>query len=175
MLESKLEVPELNEFASTMESHQWNDIATDRLVAYRKLCVDRAVKHSKAHHKRQMQYKGLQIPILVLSGFIALLSSLNTCNGDFAIPIAVLTAINGIALSIGSFLEYGKKASRHQEVSNDYKRLLRSIDMTLFLVPEERDSPKYTFEVVSKELDMIAQDEPSLAPSQSPEVSESKH
>lgn len=167
-MDRTLNPPSLKQFtAHRVYANAWTQMATERLMLYRRFCVENIQRHQLASRLKQKQYQATQIPIYIVSGIITLLSSYNTNKRELSPWVTAMTVLNSVLVSILGFLAFGEKAASHVNSAKAYKRILRDIDTILYLHPEDRDPPKLVFEVMERELDMICHEDLLLTPENS--------
>lgn len=143
----------------------WTETTQDKFEEYLRVCKENAKKHTEASKYFSKWYRWTTYPILILGGTNAVLASLNAsddASGDLSLPIAIMSGIYATAHALSSFVEYGQRSSSHNLTANNYAALARGMEAQLWLKPEERDTPKFNFEVVSRDFSAIASTEPHL-------------
>lgn len=142
----------------------WTETTQDKFEEYLVKCNEKAHLHGKAAAYFSKWYRWTTYPVLVMGGVNTVIASLNVRDGSerMSYVIAVLSGVHATAQAFSSFVEFGKRCEGHLRSANGYSALARNIESQLWLQPSERDTPKFNFEVVSREFQTIASTEPFI-------------
>lgn len=145
----------------------WTQTVQTAFEEYRLVCQEKQLQHLHAQVYFSKWYRWTTYPVLFFASVISVLASMNVQATDSSInylslTIAICTGIHTLGLAFMNFVEYGKRSSNHNLSSVNYASVERYILSQILLKPSERDSPKFDFEVVSREFDAIAATEPPV-------------
>lgn len=142
----------------------WTEIVQDKFEEYLRICKEKSTLHGEASSYYSKWYRYVTYPIIVVGGVNTVIASLNVRdkNIDLSYIIAILSGVHATTQAISSFVEYGKRSNEHSLTAIGYASLARYIESQLWLKPAERDTPKFNFEVVTREMYSICTNEPSL-------------
>jgi len=140
---------------------EWTETLNKKFNSYVLFCYQKNEEHNAASIYFSKLYRLITYPLLVLSSVITMLASLNVSNDIeyLDIYIAVLTGLYSVIHSISTFVEYGNRSKCHEHTSNQYLSLARSLESQLFFETSKREHPRVMYEIVSRELFTISQNE----------------
>ncbi len=150
----------------------WSENIQDKFESYLRICNNKSMQHSAAQSYFSKWYRWTTYPLLIMGGVNAVIASLNASDGEdgLSLIIAILSGVYATSNAIVSFVEYGKRSDAHNLTANNYAALARSMEAQIWLKPVERDTPKFNFEVVSRDFNSIASTEPAVPNSVSKSV-----
>lgn len=162
------EIIDLKKVSTEEEFDAWTQTVQEAFFQYSKECETHVKRHALAEQYFKRWYRYTTYPVIIITAVVSVMATLNVSDDShlhtdsrlFKILLVVISTLHTILVGYIQFVEYGTRASRHNFAHLGYAHLERLIKREVILKPNERDTPKFDFEIVSRELDAIAVNEP---------------
>lgn len=155
-------IPLEEQVIETSYDHGWTDTVQFAFERYRTTCQIKQKEHTDSQRYFSKWYRWTTYPILIFASTNSIIAAINATENEatYSLAVAIMTGVHTLLLALANFVEYGKRASYHNLSSSGYASIERYINSQILVKPAERDSPKFNFEVISREFEAIAANEP---------------
>jgi len=111
-----------------------------------------SILHNLAYEKYQFRSNIINIPVIVLSSVIGLLTGMNIQNDDMFIILSTGSIFVSVIKSIDSYFQLQKRAEGHRICSLQFQQIFNKIQIELSLVREQRQNPKDMLALIKTDL-----------------------
>ena len=164
---------ELNEFVNLRLEDQaqekiygddWTESAQDKLEAWKINTIECSALHEKARRKWTAFRDFLKLPSFGLTALSAFTMGINQFYGRQYLSVLALGLTSSDLFLKAVYYHYSpsERAERHNEASNAYAGLCRSIDYQIYLPPNKRPDVEVAFVQVTTELNAIGSRAPPV-------------
>ena len=111
-----------------------------------------SILHNLSYEKYQFRSNIINIPVIVLSSVIGLLTGMNIQNDDMFIILSTGSIFVSVIKSIDSYFQLQKRAEGHRICSLQFQQIFNKIQIELSLVREQRQNPKDMLALIKTDL-----------------------
>jgi hypothetical protein len=111
-----------------------------------------SILHNLAYEKYQFRSNIINIPVIVLSSVIGLLTGMNIQNDDMFIILSTGSIFVSVIKSIDSYFQLQKRAEGHRICSLQFQQIFNKIQIELSLVRGQRQNPKDMLALIKTDL-----------------------
>ena len=111
-----------------------------------------SILHNLAYEKYQFRSNIINIPVIVLSSVIGLLTGMNIQNDDMFIILSTGSIFVSVINSIDSYFQLQKRAEGHRICSLQFQQIFNKIQIELSLVRGQRQNPKDMLALIKTDL-----------------------
>lgn len=111
-----------------------------------------SILHNLAYEKYQFRSNIINIPVIVLSSVIGLLTGMNIQNDDMFIILSTGSIFVSVIKSIDSYFQLQKRAEGHRICSLQFSQIFKKIQIELSLQREMRTNPKDMLALIKTDL-----------------------
>ena len=111
-----------------------------------------SILHNLAYEKYQFRSNIINIPVIVLSSVIGLLTGMNIQNDDMFIILSTGSIFVSVIKSIDSYFQLQKRAEGHRICSLQFQQIFNKIQIELSLVRQQRQNPKDMLALIKTDL-----------------------
>jgi hypothetical protein len=152
-----------------IKTKSWNQAEIDLLKVWGEIAASSRVIHDKSYRKFKKMNYWFTIPAIILNSLLGLATYARTSfpvdHRDSTVPLAIGAMNVGISVStaISQFLKIAERQSEHNNASQSYGELARTILTELKLPPHERGySGSEMIAIAKAELDRLIKQSPSM-------------
>ena len=142
----------------------WTETAQDKLEYWKLNAVECAALHEKAR-KQWTRFRDLvKLPSFGLTALSAFTMGINQFYQDQTLNVVVLGLTSADLFLKAVYYHYSpsERAEQHNEASNAYSGLCRSIDYQLYLPPDKRPDVEVAFVQATTEMNAIGSRAPPV-------------
>lgn len=142
----------------------WTDTAQDKLESWKINAVENSALHEKARKKWTRFRDTLKLPSFGLTALAAFTMGINQFYEKQSLNVVALglTSFDLFLKAVYYHYSPSERAEKHNEASNAYAGLCRSIDYQVYLPPNKRPDVEVAFVQVTTELDAIGSRAPPI-------------
>ena len=142
----------------------WTSSTQERFEHYLKLCNLMAIQNGLAQSYFTRLHIYYALPSFLFSTLAAFfVTRMGESNDVVTYYFAVVTSMMSVLVEgVHNILGYQAKSMAHNKTAFRYGSLAREIEGQLFMKPKDRDSPKFNFEITSRDFNTIASEEPMI-------------
>jgi len=111
-----------------------------------------SILHSLSYDKYQFRSNIINIPVIVLSSVIGLLTGMNIQNDDMFIILSTGSIFVSVIKSIDSYFQLQKRAEGHRICGLTFSQISKKIQIELSLSREQRQNPKDMLSLIKTDL-----------------------
>ena len=111
-----------------------------------------SILHNLSYEKYQFRSNIINIPVIVLSSVIGLLTGMNIQNDDMFIILSTGSIFVSVIKSIDSYFQLQKRSEGHRICSLQFQQIFNKIQIELSLVREQRQNPKDMLALIKTDL-----------------------
>ena len=111
-----------------------------------------SILHNLAYEKYQFRSNIINIPVIVLSSVIGLLTGMNIQNDDMFIILSTGSIFVSVIKSIDSYFQLQKRAEGHRICSLQFSQIFKKIQIELSLHKDMRSNPKDMLALIKTDL-----------------------
>lgn len=111
-----------------------------------------SILHNLAYDKYQFRSNIINIPVIVLSSVIGLLTGMNIQNDDMFIILSTGSIFVSVIKSIDSYFQLQKRSEGHRICSLQFSQIFKKIQIELSLQREARSNPKDMLALIKTDL-----------------------
>lgn len=111
-----------------------------------------SILHNLSYEKYQFRSNIINIPVIVLSSVIGLLTGMNIQNDDMFIILSTGSIFVSVIKSIDSYFQLQKRSEGHRICSLQFSQIFNKIQIELSLVREQRQNPKDMLALIKTDL-----------------------
>lgn len=111
-----------------------------------------SILHNLAYEKYQFRSNIINIPVIVLSSVIGLLTGMNIQANEMFIILSTGSIFVSVIKSIDSYFQLQKRAEGHRICSLQFQQIFNKIQIELSLVREQRQNPKDMLALIKTDL-----------------------
>jgi hypothetical protein len=111
-----------------------------------------SILHNLSYEKYQFRSNIINIPVIVLSSVIGLLTGMNIQNDDMFIILSTGSIFVSVIKSIDSYFQLQKRAEGHRICSLQFQQIFNKIQIELSLIREQRQNPKDMLALIKTDL-----------------------
>lgn len=111
-----------------------------------------SILHNLAYEKYQFRSNIINIPVIVLSSVIGLLTGMNIQNDDMFIILSTGSIFVSVIKSIDSYFQLQKRAEGHRICSLQFQQIFNKIQIELSLMRSQRQNPKDMLALIKTDL-----------------------
>jgi len=111
-----------------------------------------SILHNLAFEKYQFRSNIINIPVIVLSSVIGLLTGMNIQNDDMFIILSTGSIFVSVIKSIDSYFQLQKRSEGHRICSLQFSQIFKKIQIELSLQREMRTNPKDMLALIKTDL-----------------------
>jgi len=111
-----------------------------------------SILHNLAYEKYQFRSTIINIPVIVLSSVIGLLTGMNIQNDDMFIILSTGSIFVSIIKSIDSYFQLQKRAEGHRICALQFSQMFKKIQIELSLQRDMRSNPKDMLTLIKTDL-----------------------
>lgn len=111
-----------------------------------------SILHNLAYEKYQFRSNIINIPVIVLSSVIGLLTGMNIQNDDMFIILSTGSIFVSVIKSIDSYFQLQKRAEGHRICSLQFSQIFKKIQIELSLQRDTRTNPKDMLTLIKTDL-----------------------
>jgi hypothetical protein len=111
-----------------------------------------SILHNIAYEKYQFRSNIINIPVIVLSSVIGLLTGMNIQNDDMFIILSTGSIFVSVIKSIDSYFQLQKRSEGHRICSLQFSQIFKKIQIELSLQREMRTNPKDMLALIKTDL-----------------------
>jgi hypothetical protein len=111
-----------------------------------------SILHNLSYEKYQFRSNIINIPVIVLSSVIGLLTGMNIQNDDMFIILSTGSIFVSVIKSIDSYFQLQKRAEGHRICSLQFSQIFNKIQIELSLSRDQRQNPKDMLALIKTDL-----------------------
>jgi len=111
-----------------------------------------SILHNLSYEKYQFRSNIINIPVIVLSSVIGLLTGMNIQNADMFIILSTGSIFVSVIKSIDSYFQLQKRSEGHRICSLQFSQIFNKIQIELSLSREQRQNPKDMLSLIKTDL-----------------------
>lgn len=111
-----------------------------------------SILHNLSYEKYQFRSNIINIPVIVLSSVIGLLTGMNIQNDDMFIILSTGSIFVSVIKSIDSYFQLQKRAEGHRICSLQFSQIFKKIQIELSLQRDTRTNPKDMLMLIKTDL-----------------------
>jgi hypothetical protein len=111
-----------------------------------------SILHNLSYEKYQFRSNIINIPVIVLSSVIGLLTGMNIQNDQMFIILSTGSIFVSVIKSIDSYFQLQKRAEGHRICSLQFSQIFNKIQIELSLVRSQRQNPKDMLALIKTDL-----------------------
>jgi hypothetical protein len=111
-----------------------------------------SILHNLSYEKYQFRSNIINIPVIILSSVIGLLTGMNIQNDDMFIILSTGSIFVSVIKSIDSYFQLQKRSEGHRICSLQFSQIFNKIQIELSLVREQRQNPKDMLALIKTDL-----------------------
>jgi hypothetical protein len=111
-----------------------------------------SILHNLSYEKYQFRSNIINIPVIVLSSVIGLLTGMNIQNDDMFIILSTGSIFVSVIKSIDSYFQLQKRSEGHRICSLQFSQIFNKIQIELSLSREQRQNPKDMLALIKTDL-----------------------
>lgn len=111
-----------------------------------------SILHSLSYEKYQFRSNIINIPVIVLSSVIGLLTGMNIQNDDMFIILSTGSIFVSVIKSIDSYFQLQKRAEGHRICGLTFSQISKKIQIELSLSRDQRQNPKDMLSLIKTDL-----------------------
>lgn len=111
-----------------------------------------SILHNMSYEKYQFRSNIINIPVIILSSVIGLLTGMNIQNDDMFIILSTGSIFVSVIKSIDSYFQLQKRSEGHRICSLQFSQIFNKIQIELSLVREQRQNPKDMLALIKTDL-----------------------
>jgi hypothetical protein len=111
-----------------------------------------SILHNLAYDKYQFRSNIINIPVIVLSSVIGLLTGMNIQNDDMFIILSTGSIFVSVIKSIDSYFQLQKRSEGHRICSLQFSQIFKKIQIELSLQRDARSNPKDMLALIKTDL-----------------------
>lgn len=111
-----------------------------------------SILHNLAYEKYQFRSNIINIPVIVLSSVIGLLTGMNIQNDDMFIILSTGSIFVSVIKSIDSYFQLQKRSEGHRICSLQFSQIFKKIQIELSLQRDTRSNPKDMLTLIKTDL-----------------------
>ena len=111
-----------------------------------------SILHNLAYEKYQFRSNIINIPVIVLSSVIGLLTGMNIQNDDMFIILSTGSIFVSVIKSIDSYFQLQKRAEGHRICALQFSQMFKKIQIELSLQRDMRSNPKDMLTLIKTDL-----------------------
>jgi len=123
-----------------------------------------SILHNLSHEKYQFRSNIINIPVIVLSSVIGLLTGMNIKNDDMFIILSTGSIFVSVIKSIDSYFQLQKRAEGHRICGLTFSQISKKIQIELSLTREQRQNPKDMLTLIKTDLKNLFDISPIIDP-----------
>ena len=123
-----------------------------------------SILHTLSHEKYQFRSNIINIPVIVLSSVIGLLTGMNIQNDDMFIILSTGSIFVSVIKSIDSYFQLQKRAEGHRMCGLTFSQISKKIQIELSLSREQRQNPKDMLILIKTDLKNLFDISPIIDP-----------
>lgn len=121
-----------------------------------------AILHSFAYQKYNRLSMLTNIPVIILSALVGFLSPVDIMGPNQPVYLGALSVGIGIIKTLDSYMSWTQRAQNHYNISLNYKKIAKFIEIQLGLEKECRISPNDLLNVITNDIENIVNSEPCI-------------
>jgi len=111
-----------------------------------------SILHNLSYEKYQFRSNIINIPVIILSSVIGLLTGMNIQNDDMFIILSTGSIFVSVIKSIDSYFQLQKRSEGHRICSLQFSQIFNKIQIELSLSREQRQNPKDMLALIKTDL-----------------------
>ena len=111
-----------------------------------------SILHNLSYEKYQFRSNIINIPVIVLSSVIGLLTGMNIQNDDMFIILSTGSIFVSVIKSIDSYFQLQKRSEGHRICSLQFSQIFNKIQIELSLSRDQRQNPKDMLALIKTDL-----------------------
>ena len=123
-----------------------------------------SILHNLSHEKYQFRSNIINIPVIILSSLIGLLTGMNIQNDDMFIILSTGSIFVSVIKSIDSYFQLQKRAEGHRLCGLTFSQLSKRIQIELSLSRDQRQNPKDMLGLIKTDLKNLFDISPIIDP-----------
>jgi hypothetical protein len=123
-----------------------------------------SILHSLSHEKYQFRSNIINIPVIILSSVIGLLTGMNIQNDDMFIILSTGSIFVSVIKSIDSYFQLQKRAEGHRLCGLTFSQISKRIQIELSLSRDQRQNPKDMLGLIKTDLKNLFDISPIIDP-----------
>lgn len=143
---------------------QYNDDLELLLKEQAEQAESYSILHNLSHEKYQFRSNIINIPVIVLSSVIGLLTGMNIQNDDMFIILSTGSIFVSVIKSIDSYFQLQKRAEGHRICGLTFSQISKKIQIELSLSRDQRQNPKDMLSLIKTDLKNLFDISPIIDP-----------
>jgi len=123
-----------------------------------------SILHNLSHEKYQFRSNIINIPVIILSSVIGLLTGMNIQNDDMFIILSTGSIFVSVIKSIDSYFQLQKRAEGHRLCGLTFSQISKKIQIELSLARDQRQNPKDMLGLIKTDLKNLFDISPIIDP-----------
>lgn len=123
-----------------------------------------SILHNLSHEKYQFRSNIINIPVIILSSVIGLLTGMNIQNDDMFIILSTGSIFVSVIKSIDSYFQLQKRAEGHRICGLTFSQISKKIQIELSLSRDQRQNPKDMLGLIKTDLKNLFDISPIIDP-----------
>jgi len=111
-----------------------------------------SILHNLSYEKYQFRSNIINIPVIILSSVIGLLTGMNIQNDDMFIILSTGSIFVSVIKSIDSYFQLQKRAEGHRICGLTFSQISKKIQIELSLQRDQRQNPKDMLSLIKTDL-----------------------
>jgi hypothetical protein len=111
-----------------------------------------SILHNLSYEKYQFRSNIINIPVIILSSVIGLLTGMNIQNDDMFIILSTGSIFVSVIKSIDSYFQLQKRSEGHRICSLQFSQIFNKIQIELSLSRDQRQNPKDMLALIKTDL-----------------------
>jgi hypothetical protein len=123
-----------------------------------------SILHTLSHEKYQFRSNIINIPVIVISSVIGLVSAMNIQNDDMFIILSSGSIFVSVIKSVDSYFQLQKRAEGHRICGLTFSQISKKIQIELSLSRDQRQNPKDMLTLIKTDLKNLFDISPIIDP-----------